>query len=230
MRLNIDYLELAVESLGDLVPQIVFVGGCITELLFTDKAALPPRVTQDVDVILEVGTLKEYYRFAESLRHKGFSEDRREAAPICRYVKNDVTLDVMPTDPSVLGFGNRWFQEALQHAEAVLLPSGAEFFLVTALYFLACKFEAFEDRGKNDFLMSHDLQDIVLLIDGRPEIVPEIHQAGETLKTYLGDRISHILDQREFYDVLSGLLPGDPGSQARTPMIIARMKEMKTLP
>ena len=39
MNPNIDILIGAVEQLGELVDKMVFVGGCATGLLITDKAA-----------------------------------------------------------------------------------------------------------------------------------------------------------------------------------------------
>jgi hypothetical protein len=59
---NLQILEFAVERLGELTNEIVFLGGCATGLLMTDAAAPPIRATQDVDVITEVATLAEYHR------------------------------------------------------------------------------------------------------------------------------------------------------------------------
>ncbi len=50
---NIKMLELAVERLGTLVNEVVFLGGCATGLLLTDTAAPPIRITLDVDVMVE---------------------------------------------------------------------------------------------------------------------------------------------------------------------------------
>ena len=73
------------------------------------------------------------------------------------------------------------------------------------------------------------LEDIVLLIDGRPEIVGEISQVDEKLKEFLRRNLSNLLKRGEFKEVLPGLLPGDPGSQARVPMILSRLQEVTTL-
>lgn len=82
---NIEILEIAVSKLDDLVERLVFLGGCATGLLITDKAAPPIRSTHDVDVITEVATLAEYYHLADQLRQHGFLEDSSEDAPICRW-------------------------------------------------------------------------------------------------------------------------------------------------
>lgn len=51
---NIEILEMAVACLGALADEMVFLGGCATGLLITDKAAPPIRATQDVDAIVEM--------------------------------------------------------------------------------------------------------------------------------------------------------------------------------
>lgn len=51
---NLEILMLAVDRLGDLANEMVFLGGCATGLLITDPAAPAIRVTRDVDAIVEV--------------------------------------------------------------------------------------------------------------------------------------------------------------------------------
>ncbi len=121
---NIEILEAAVRHLDNLVDRLVFLGGCATGLLLTDVAAPPIRYTHDMNVITEVATLAEYYRLAEQLRQKGFFEDSSEDAPICRWKAGELLLDVMPTNPALLGFGSEWYQEALTAALPHVLPSG----------------------------------------------------------------------------------------------------------
>jgi len=48
--------------------------------------------------------------------------------------------------------------------------------VVTAPYFFATKIEAFKDRRRRDFWASHDLEDLIFLIDGR-SIVEEALKA-----------------------------------------------------
>ena len=121
---NLEILELAIHKLGELADDLVFVGGCATGLLITDPAAAPVRVTHDVDAIAQVLSRAEYYQFAEKLKGKGFREDAEEGAPMCRWRCEKVILDVMPIDPSILGFGSDWYQEAQENAVRFALPSG----------------------------------------------------------------------------------------------------------
>ena len=222
-------MEIAVERLGELVDKLVFLGGCATGLLLTDVAAPPIRVTRDVDVITEVTTMAEYYRLAERLRARDFQEDTSENAPICRWKAGVILLDVMPTNPELLGFGSTWYQEALEAGTFQPLPSGKRIRMITAPYFLACKFAAFDGRGNGDFLMSHDMEDIVAVLDGRPEVVSEIRLVADALRNHLAERFRALLDNARFREALPGHMPGDEASQARVPMILERIREIASM-
>ena len=221
---NIQILEIAVARLRTLAEMMAFVGGCATGMLVTDPAASPVRPTLDVDVIVEVATLARYHRLADQLHQLGFIEDTSEDAPICRWKADEVTLDVMPTDPKILGFGNQWFAPAYEASEWTDLPSGKQIRLLPAPYFLATKFEAFTCRGETDYLMSRDMEDIVTVIDGRPEIVSEIKQVSKALKAYLVTCCSELLKERDFLDALPGHLLPDAASQLRSVVVIDRLK------
>ncbi len=221
---NLEILETTVQRLGSLADKMVFLGGCATGLLLTDPAAPPIRVTHDVDVIVEIASLVDYHRLAERLRGRGFSEDLSFEAPICRWKTEGSILDVMPTDPQILGFGNQWFAPAFAAAENFDLPSGTRIRLLPAPYFLATKLEAFDYRGNRDYLLSRDMEDIVAVVDGRPEIVFEIKMAESGLRNYLAERFFKLSRNRYFTDALPGHLPSDIASQARLSLVIDRLK------
>lgn len=196
---NLEILLLCKEQLGELCDEMVFVGGCATGLLITDKAAAPIRVTRDIDVIVEIASLVEYYKLSDALRQRGFQEDNREDAPICRWCSEELILDVMPTDESVLNFGNEWYAPALVHAQHYEIQPEKKIRLISAPYFLATKLAAFEGRGGGDFLASHDMEDIITVIDGRPEIVDEVLQADQRVKGHLRSYFSELLRNRLAY-------------------------------
>ena len=81
-----------------------------------------------------------------------------------------VKLDVMPTNEKILGFSNRWYEDAIHHASTKTLPSGIEIRVVNPVYFIATKFEAFAGRGKGDFF-NHDLEDIVFVMENREKLI-----------------------------------------------------------
>jgi hypothetical protein len=63
-------------------------------------------------------------------------------------------------------------------AELVRLDAGTVIRSITAPYFLATKLEAFQSRGKGDVFASHDLEDVIAVIDGRPAITEETKPPG----------------------------------------------------
>ena len=223
---NLEILSLAVEQLGELADQMVFVGGCATGLLITDTAAPPIRVTRDVDAIVQVVSRADYYQLSEKLRARGFVEDTSDDAPLCRWVTENVILDVMPTDPRILGFGNKWYAPAAEKAGKVKLSSGQSIRLVSAPYFLITKLEAFDGRGGGDYLASHDMEDIIAVLDGRPAITNEVMQAEPELAKELSARFQGLLQDSRFVESVSGHMPTDAISQARVSMILKTIKEL----
>lgn len=217
---NLDILILAVDQLGTLTDDMVFLGGCATGLLITDPAAPSIRVTRDVDAIVQIYSQAEYYGLSDKLRARGFNEDTRDDAPICRWMNGPVVLDVMPTDPEILGFGNLWYEKALEHSLSFELPGHKSINLVTAPYFLITKLEAFRGRGNGDYMLSHDIEDVVAVLDGRPEVISEIRDAGDDLATELSRQFKMLQEEQRFLDAVSGHMPTDEANQARVPRII----------
>jgi predicted nucleotidyltransferase len=223
---SLEMIVIVARRLGTLRDEVAFLGGATTSFLITDPAYPQVRPTLDVDVIVEIASRMEYYKLEERLRRLGFIQAIGEDDPICRWMVEGVKIDVMPTEPSILGFSNRWYADALKYPETRNIADDLYIRLVTAPYFLATKMEAFLGRGKGDYLASHDMEDIVTLIDGRGEIIDEIGSSDPELKVYLAERFSDLLNDGAFYDALPGYLYGDAASQARRPIIIKRMQKV----
>jgi hypothetical protein len=226
---NIEILEFAAARLGPVLGELVFLGGCATGLLITDPGAPRIRATRDVDAITEVASLGDYHGLTDRLRRCGFREDLSDDAPICRWVSEAVILDLMPTDPRILGFGNRWYRPAVHNAIALALPSGTEIRCVSAPYFLATKLEAFDGRGNGDYLMSHDIEDLVAVLDGRKETVDEVAAAPQELANYLSQRFAELLEKPAFRDSLPGHLSPDQAGQARLSIVIERISAISSM-
>jgi len=58
---SLELLELAASALGELLGEVVFVGGPTVTLWITDPGAPPVRPTNDVDVVVEVATRTAFY-------------------------------------------------------------------------------------------------------------------------------------------------------------------------
>jgi hypothetical protein len=178
---NLQLLTDAAKLLKPILGELVFVGGCATALLITDSAAADVRPTIDVDAIAEITSYAAYAEFSERLSQLGFQEDARESAPLCRWRQQTTTLDVMPLNETILGFSNKWYRPAMDHAEERELEKDLKIRLVAPVYFCASKVEAFAGRGRNDFHASRDLEDLIAFVDGRAELVGEIRACRKKL-------------------------------------------------
>lgn len=223
---NLDMLEAMAARLDELLSLLVFVGGSTTGLFITDPLLPPVRVTRDVDVITEATSRQDYHRLEEQLKNRGFAPDIDPDAPICRWRSGELILDLMPADETILGFANRWYQDALVRAQTTVLPSNRALQVISPPYFLATKLEAFHGRGQGDYWTSHDMEDIISVIDGRAEIVAEVAQTDGSLRKYLQQQFSAILADVLFKEAVSGFLPGDAISQARVPRILQRLHDI----
>jgi hypothetical protein len=179
-----------------------------------------------VDAIAEISSYAAYADFSERLHRCGFREDTTEGAPICRWRQNKTILDVMPLDPKILGFSNLWYKPALDSAVVHQLETDLRVRVVTAVYFCATKLEAFAGRGKNDYQSSHDLEDLMAVLDGRVELVEEIHAGAADVRAYIAAETRKLLAIREFLDALPGYLLPDQASQARVSILLERLKKI----
>jgi len=226
---NIQMITTVARRLGNLREKVVFVGGCATGLFITDPAIPEVRVTKDVDVIIDIATRMEYSRLEADLRSKGFRNDISEDAPLCRWLVNGIKVDVMPTQEDILGFSNHWYLPAIENANYVQLEKELAIKLVTPPYFLATKVEAFKGRGEGDYMASHDMEDIITVLDGRREIVDEIKKSSDELKTFLSRTFQKFLGDENFLDAIPGQLLPDHANQARLPRLLNVLEEIANM-
>lgn len=213
--MSIAMLERAADELIPFLDEVAFVGGATVALWITDPAAPEPRPTKDVDIMVEVASRLAWHDFEERLRAHGLRNDSSSQV-ICRWIAgtghDNLLVDVMPTDASILGFENRWQRPALDRAQTVELSSAQGIRAVTPPYLVATKLEAWNGRGHGDHLRSHDLEDVIKLVDGREEIVAEVTAAPNDLRSYLSSEIATLLDQPGFDDAVEGTIVGLGGA------------------
>jgi hypothetical protein len=214
---NTELLFTVLDCLEELPHRFVLLGGAIVGLLVDRPELIDFRPTKDVDVLVETMSRLEYTRLEEDLHAHGFRHDVSEGAPICRWiVDGSAKLDVLPLDGSALGFGSEWFREAWDHAQETVLE-GRHIELIAPVYLVATKLAAFNNRGGGDFWASHDLEDMVTVIDGRSRIVEEVTAAAEDVRHYIAEQLSNYIDGADFLDALCAYLNSDPASQERLP-------------
>jgi hypothetical protein len=223
-RTGLALLEFVAARLGPILDEVVFLGGAATTLLITDQAAPAVRYTIDVDVVVETTTRADYYKLGERLRELGFREDDREGAPLCRWLTGDVPVDVMPTDSSILGFSNRWYAEALATSLTQELANGCKIRLTRAPLFLATKIEAFYGRGEGGFFESHDMEDVIAVVDGRPGIIDEVRESSSEVREFLRKEFASFIQNGDFRSALPGHMPPDAASQERVAIVCERIE------
>lgn len=222
---NYELIEFVADGLGAaFLDEVAFVGGCTTAMLVTDTAVLDDiRFTDDVDLVIELAGISAWQQLIERLAAKNFKITGEDEVN-CRFHFNDVVVDVMPSDPAVLGYANRWFVEGLARADKFTLPSGTVIQIFKPTYFLATKLEAFSGRGRGD-PYHKDVEDILILIDGRTELLEEVRQAEPELKKFIttGIRELAVLNGIDYVIESSGSVQANPG---RGRIIHMRMKDL----
>lgn len=216
--MSTDLLQQAARALGHLLPRVVFLGGATVALWLNDPAARAPRVTYDVDVVAEVTTIGAYASFQEQLRGLRFREDI-DSGVTCRWRHADsgLILDAIPLRHELAGFTDRWLKAAAGAAVHRELAAGTVIRVIPPQWLLVVKLEAHTDRGRGDLLASRDFEDIVLLVDGRPELVDEVNGLPGDARAFVTEQLTALLSQRMLdYGVEGALAAADARERADT--------------
>lgn len=222
-ELNTTRILKVARALGeDLLERIAFVGGSTTGLLITDPVTRQQvRHTEDVDVIVQVVGYSGWMQLQKELGKRGFTTSPQDEV-FCRMRLNEIMVDFMPDDET-LGFTNRWYALALQTANPINLSDNqgtASIRLVSPACFIGSKLEAWLGRGNNDPLVSHDLEDLLNVFDGRPELIADIRAADHKLQQYIQEQLQSLLKHPDFeYTVL-----GMAGNVERAEIIFQRIE------
>lgn len=70
------------------------------------------------------------------------------------------------------------------------------------------------------------MEDIINVLDGRPEIVEEVAASPDELKRYLVERCNALLALPNFMDALSGMVFPDESLDERVKLITRRIKKI----
>lgn len=185
-------------ALDELLPQVVFIGGCTTGLFLTDDFTKEQvRYTDDVDLIVNVGSYFDWTQLSERLGQLGF-RDSMEQEVICTKMLGPLKVDFMPDNADILGFSNRWYHNAMATARDFTLTEAITIKLVEPVYFVATKLEAYLGRGNGDALSSHDIEDLINIFDGRAEIVAEVNAVDGELRDFIRIQLQALLDDANF--------------------------------
>jgi hypothetical protein len=89
---------------------------------------------------------------------------------------------------------------------------------------IVTKLEAFNDRARGDYYVSHGLEDIVTLVDGRASIKMDVVKADSEIRGFVASEFVRILHHPDFADSLPGHLSGMLGAKQRIPIVVKRFE------
>lgn len=212
---NLERLQKVAAGLGELNESVVYVGGTITELYVSDPAATDIRSTMDVDCVIELASYKRFNELSELLRSKGFQNDQTPNAPLCRWIYKGETVDIMPDDEKIIGFYNKWYHPAIANKKSEILSDGQTIYIFPVTYYIATKLEALAGRGGNDLRTSHDLEDIIYILNNCPEFTSLFHQEiDQDLKTYLKEKFAILIYRSNIKEEIECTLPFGEGDRS----------------
>lgn len=218
---NLEMLAVVAKGLRGFKEKVAFIGGATIDLYISYPADAASRPTDDVDCVVELASRGQYYAIEEELRSLGFKNFLGKG-PLCRWEYFGIMVDVMPTEGKILGFSNRWYPDGLANTETAVLPDGPEVQIFSVPYLLASKIEAFVDRGKGDYHASADIEDIVALLDGCPDLKEKIQRAPNDVRSYLAEKFQAFLGQPRFMESL----PGHVLDRANAPLRADRVRAL----
>lgn len=221
---NIEMIQLIAAGLDELNKQVVYVGGSVTELYANQIISEDIRVTEDVDIVVQIQSQHDYYDLEERLRKKGFTNDTSDGAPICRWLYKSVKLDLMPDDSAILGFSNKWYSPGIENKISYELVSGQIINILPVEFYLATKLEAVFGRGLNDLRLSHDFEDVIYILDNNKEIESRLEKSDALLLKYLSLSFEKLKEMVVFEEAVECLLPY--GSDDRVSIVLNRISEI----
>lgn len=190
--INIGVVAKVAEGLQQYREQVVFVGGAVISLYTDDPAADEIRPTKDIDFTINIVNVGEFLKTIEELGKLGFHPDPYGTS-ICSYTYKKYPVDIIPAEDNAFGSTNRWYKIGFEDLWKVKAKN-QEIYILSAPCFLATKFEAFNSRGK-DYRTSHDIEDIIYIIDNRITIVDEIAKCDERILEFIKSELQKIIDK-----------------------------------
>lgn len=198
-QLNLDVVAQVATALGDLNNEVVYIGGAVISIYATEPGADLPRVTEDIDVCVQVSTFAQMEELREQLASKSIYPDP-QGAHMYRYNYKGIAIDFIPFEETAFDPTNSWLKPGFEKAYKTTV-GGVEIAVLPVSLFLATKWEAFNRRG-SDPRYSHDFEDIIYVLDNNEEVVSDINNATATLKKTLKSMSSFILEHPNSNEII----------------------------
>ncbi len=218
-------LQVVAGELAALDVDVVFFGGTVVGLHLDEVPSDDEeRPTIDVDCVpAGVGTQHELIALEGLLDRSGWRHRldgaKRNAwarlSPLGVQVDFVPLIHLGPDDPVRLG-------RRVEHE----LPGGTRIQVLAAGAMLAAKFRAFDDRGRDDPLMSADLEDLAMLLSCCSFIEAAVANEVAPVRAIVAHGAASLLDDSWSLEVLDGNVPR--GADAAE--TIRRLERLATAP
>lgn len=218
---NVELLRLVAHDLQAIAVEAVFFGGTVVGLHLD---ALPPgdeeRPTTDVDCVpVAVETAGDMRSLETRLdgagwRHDMASEKRNAFA---RIAPSGVPVDFVPLHTMDASDPVR-----MARRQRVELKRGLTVSVISSAGLVAAKLAAFFDRGRRDPLMSHDLEDLAMLLACCSTLERDVGLEHPDVKARVQSGLDSILNDRYILEILEGSFPRGVG----VPQVLARMARL----
>lgn len=177
--------------------------------------------------MLASASYAEAQRLQGELIERGFRRDLSDPKHVHRFTApNGIPFDLVPAGDHLGATGNQWDQLAIVTSVETTIRN-VRIRHVAAAVFLAQKWAAHHDRGQDDPLASHDLEDILALLASRPKIVEEVAAGTSVLRGYIAEQAKAFLEDPSVEDLLAAHL-NNAQDPAGTIVVVKTMLERMT--
>lgn len=116
----------------------------------------------------------------------------------------------------------------MQHLRRERVANDVEVSVFELPYFIASKLEAFTTRGKRDWLASHDLEDVIAVIDGSTTAQEELSNTEGALARYLRAELGRLAKQPDADEIIMAHLTPGPTAHGRAERIAHILEHLTT--
>ncbi|GAB4421140.1 MAG: hypothetical protein OHK0039_35590 [Bacteroidia bacterium] len=207
---TLESVQKVAQGFGELLDRVIFVGSAVMRLYVTSGAAPESRPTEDIDCLIDARSRLDLFTWEQELLKRGFHKRDPQQSPTAHWRYGDIRLKIAPIQQAgLLGYTNRWFEEGAFHARTAHLPNGLRIRIFEPAYYFAAKLEAFDQRGGDDFRLSEDFEDIIYLLDNRPELAQDLTRAFYEVRNYIRKQLRDFLADPELEEGIYYAMPFD---------------------
>jgi len=178
-------------------------GGAVVSLYADSDFSDSVRPTYDIDIAVDLITYSDQVTFQEKFQRLGFHPDITSNT-LVRYQFNNIQVDLMSTSSTVLGESNSWYKPGFENR--IYLKLGRLNLPILPIeYYLATKFEAFNNRGFN-YLTSKDFEDIIYLLNYNNAIVESVKSTNVNVKEFLVSEFLKVTGNKNYPEIVEAHL------------------------